>query len=227
MKIINKKYLAGVITAVAVFLVVFFYFSLNSEEKIKVACIGDSITSGFSIEQKDSLSYPAQLQQLLGTNYDVRNFGRNSATVLKKGDLPNLSLPEHAAALKFKPEIVVILLGANDSKPQNWQYKADFKNDYAELINSFRSIDSLKHVYICKPIPVVKDRWDISEEIVEGEMQTLIEEIAAENDAILIDLFTLFEDKEHLIHDNIHPNAEGAGLIAKAVSEYLSEYSKQ
>ena len=226
MKMLSKKYAAALATAVSVLSIILFYFSFNAEEKIKVACIGDSITYGFSIEPRESLSYPAQLQQLLGKKYDVKNFGRNSATVLKKGDHPNMNLPEHAEALKFKPEIVVILLGANDSKPQNWQFKADFKSDYTALIQTFRSLASVKHIYIGKPIPVVKDRWNIREEIVEGEMQRLIEEIAAENDAVLIDLFTLFEDKEHLIHDDIHPNAEGAGLIAEAVSDFLFEYEQ-
>ncbi len=222
----NKKYIAVVITTLAVFLVAFFYFSLNSKDKIKVACVGDSVTFGFSIESKDSHSYPAQLQQLLGDNWDVKNFGRNSATVLTKGDYPTMSLPEYKAALKFKPEVVVILLGANDSKPFNWQYKADFKSDYAALIQSFRSLGSVTKVYICKPIPVIKDRWNIQEKVVEGEMQTLIEEIANENDVTLIDLFRVFKDKEHLIHDDIHPNVEGAGIIAENVAQSLSEYAQ-
>ena len=45
--------------------------------KIKVACIGDSITYGAAIEDRVNYSYPSQLQVLLGENYEVGNFGKN------------------------------------------------------------------------------------------------------------------------------------------------------
>ena len=45
--------------------------------KTKVACIGDSLTRGYLLE--DAQSYPAQLQQLLGAQYEVRNFGHTSS----------------------------------------------------------------------------------------------------------------------------------------------------
>ena len=41
---------------------------------IKVACIGDSITSGFTLLNPRRDSYPSLLQKMLGDGYEVRNF---------------------------------------------------------------------------------------------------------------------------------------------------------
>ena len=60
----------------------------SARKPVRVACIGDSITYGAAIEDRDNQSYPAQLQRLLGDGYDVRNFGRNARTLSSKGDYP-------------------------------------------------------------------------------------------------------------------------------------------
>ena len=39
-------------------------FSINAQDKI--ACIGNSITYGYAIENREANSYPGQLAQLLG-----------------------------------------------------------------------------------------------------------------------------------------------------------------
>ena len=98
---------------------------------IKVACIGNSVTYGYGIENPDANSYPAVLQQKLGDKYDVRNFGRSGATLLKKGHNPYWQTDEYKNALDFKPHVVVIHLGLNDTDPRNWpNYRDDFIKDY-------------------------------------------------------------------------------------------------
>ena len=54
---------------------------------IRVACVGDSITFGSGIKNRDQNSYPAQLGAMLGEKYEVRNFGVGGATLLKNGEL--------------------------------------------------------------------------------------------------------------------------------------------
>src|SRR4051812_7771397 len=97
--------------------------SIRADEKpdgkIKVACVGDSITFGAGIKDRDKNSYPAQLQGLLGSGYEVKNFGVSGATLLKEGDKPYWKEKAFEAAKKFEPNIVIIKLGTNDSKPQN------------------------------------------------------------------------------------------------------------
>ena len=97
-----------------------------SQPMRKLACVGDSITHGSGTKIPARESYPAQLAGLLGPGWDVRNFGVSGATLLDKGDRPYTRQRLYKAALDFKADVVVILLGTNDSKPQNWKFKEEF-----------------------------------------------------------------------------------------------------
>ena len=121
-----------------------------------VACIGDSITYGSGISDRIKDSYPAQLQRLLrqyDRNWQVGNFGVSGATLLHRGDKPYVRESAYNDARAYNPDIVIIKLGTNDSKPQNWQYKEDFVADYSAMIDVFRSLPSRPQVWICKPVP--------------------------------------------------------------------------
>jgi len=85
---------------------------------VRVACVGDSITFGAGVEDRDKNHYPAVLGGLLGTSFDVRNFGRSGATLSSSGDLPYRDTDEFKAATAFAPDVVVIKLGTNDTKPR-------------------------------------------------------------------------------------------------------------
>lgn len=109
------------------------------QTSIKVACLGNSITYGATISNREQNSYPAQLQAYLGTAYEVKNFGVSGTTLLSKGDYPYIHTKEFAEARAFLPQIVLIKLGTNDTKPQNWRYKDSFKKDYQNLIDTIRT----------------------------------------------------------------------------------------
>jgi acyl-CoA thioesterase I len=192
-------------------------FSVQAQEtaKIKVACIGNSITEGADIEP--GKRYPDQLQKLLGDNYDVRNFGLGSRTLLKKGDASYWLEDKYMEALAWNPDIVIIKLGTNDSKPQNWIYSDEFETNYIEFINSFRQLTGNHKIYICTPIPVFREEWGISQGIVTDEMIPMIRKIAQTQKVKLIDLYTAMLDREELAPDGIHPNADGAAVIAEEV----------
>ena len=107
-----------------------------SPNAIRVACIGNSITDGHGIDMAAQHGYPALLQRKLGKDYWVKNFGVSGRTMLNKGDLPYMNETAWKDALAFNPDIVIIKLGTNDSKPQNWQYGAEFKQDLEQMITS-------------------------------------------------------------------------------------------
>ncbi|MDD3276021.1 MAG: GDSL-type esterase/lipase family protein [Kiritimatiellales bacterium] len=187
-------------------------------EPVRVACVGDSITAGAGVENRDQNSYPAQLGRLLGEEYNVVNFGVSGATLLRTGDYPYWSTPLFVPAHKFNPDIVVIKLGTNDSKPKNWQDKDHFVADYVDLIKSFRDVNRKVVVYICYPAPAFSDRFSISGEVVKDEICPMIDEIAKETNVEIIDLYTPFLNKSALFPDGIHPNQDGAKLLAETVS---------
>ena len=97
-------------------------------EKIKVACVGNSITAGYGVKNRDKDSYPMLLGQMLGQGYDVRNFGVSSKTMLRKGN-SYMAEKAYQNALDFCPDILIVKLGTNDANPKYWQYKKDFMKD--------------------------------------------------------------------------------------------------
>src|SRR3954471_17052480 len=149
-------------------------FAADRAAKTKVACVGDSITFGAGIKDR-AKTYPADLQNLLGDQYDVKNFGVSGATLLKKGDKPYDKEKAYKASLDFKPDVVVIKLGTNDSKPQNWdKHKDDFAVDYKAMIDAFRQANPQVKVYCAFPVPVYPPgAFKIRDEIVKPEIVPL------------------------------------------------------
>lgn len=119
----------------------------------KIACVGDSITEGFGLAWQSSTSYPVVLDSILGPGYSVLNFGRSATTLRKKGDFPYWSCKEFHNVFALQPDIIVIQLGTNDTKSQNWNADS-FAIDYQALIDTFRTIPSSPRIFVCLPVPV-------------------------------------------------------------------------
>ena len=185
------------------------------KRSIRVACVGDSITQGVKLPQ--GMPYPEQLQKMLGSPWIVKNFGKSGRTLLKQGDHPYSNESIYQDALQFAPDAVIIKLGTNDTKPQNWKHIADFKKDYRALVESFRSLPGKPRIYICTPCPVVgAGSFDITNAGVAEEVGW-VKELAAELHVGLVDMNAAFAGKSELLPDKVHPNAEGATLLAGTV----------
>jgi lysophospholipase L1-like esterase len=194
----------------------------NSSAQVRVACIGDSITYGHRIEDRELNSYPAQLGALLGSGYQVENFGKNGATVLKKGNVPYWTTAEFKPAHDFNPDIVVIMLGTNDSKPMNWEHRNDFVADYMALIEEFRSLSSSPEIIVCRPVPAFGNR-NIRGDVIENEIIPLIDEAVRKTGVQMIDLHAALSGQADMFPDLVHPDQNGARLIAETVCAALSE----
>ncbi len=189
---------------------------------IRVACIGDSITFGAGIRDRAKNSYPVQLGKMLGQKWEVRNFGVSGATLLKKGDKPYWKQRAWKAALDFKPHIVVIKLGTNDTKPQNWKSQGEFVADYKDMIKTLSGQDPKPRIWICKPVPAYATRWGINDKTITEGVIPKAEQVAKETGAEVIDLYKPLSGKAKLFPDKIHPNAEGAGLMAAEIYKVLT-----
>ena len=189
---------------------------------IRVACVGDSITYGAGVKDRETNCYPAVLGRMLGAKWEVRNFGVSGATMLKKGDKPYTKQKAFTAALEMKPNVVIIKLGTNDSKPQNWKNKAEFAVDTRDLINEFRKVDPKVRVYLCLPVPAYPGNWGISDGVIRGEVIPLLRAVAKAMQATETDLYTALSGKPQLFPDKVHPNAEGAALMAATVFRALT-----
>ena len=194
----------------------------EEEKTIKVACIGNSITFGYGIKDRIKNAYPEQLKRMLGEGYEVKNFGVSGRTLLSKGNAPYIESGAYSQALAYKPDIVIIKLGTNDSKDFNWVYKNDFKTDYLNLLKTFQDLKSKPTIYLCLAAPVYKKGKKISAEVVANGVNPKIREIAKEQQIALIDLYTPLLDKGVFFPDAIHPNGKGAGEMAKIVYQNIT-----
>lgn len=200
---------------------IFLAFALIAQaQKIKVACVGNSVTYGFKIENRETNCYPAQLQRMLGDAYMVENFGHSGATLLNKAYRPYTQQEAYQKALTFAGDYVVIHLGLNDTDPRAWpNYRDDFVRDYLSLIESFRQANPKCKIWICRMTPISHrhPRFKSGTRDWFWMEQALIEEIARIANVSLIDLHKGLYDRPDLLPDAIHPNAEGAGILARTV----------
>ena len=182
--------------------------SACQSEPVRVACVGDSITFGHGIKDRDHDTYPAILSSRLGPKYDVRNFGVSGTTTMMKTDMPYMNEQAYKDALAFNPQIVTIKLGTNDSKPYNWKEKDHFKQDLKTLIESFRNLPSQPKIWLCLPVPAYGHAWSINDSVIFTGVIPYIKEVADEEGLPLVDLNTPLQGKKQYFPDTIHPNEE-------------------
>ncbi len=189
----------------------------------KVACIGASITYGHGIDQRELNSFPAQLQQLLGKDYTVSNYGVSGTTLLRKGDRPYWNTSQYQAALNSLPDIVIIDLGGNDSKGINRVHLGDYEKDCADLIQAFRQLSSHPRIVLLLPIPAyLTDTAQIYDRVIVKDIIPRLQRVAYAEKVEVVDMHSLFVDKESLMPDKIHPNKEGATIYARRLYELIS-----
>ena len=204
----------------------------NSEPKagqIKVACVGDSITYGHSVSGWSKNQYPAVLQELLGDSYHVANFGVSGACVNKKGNKPYISRTVYEESIKYDADILVLMLGSNDSKPKNWIDMETFLEQYSELLDTYLKEDNSPKVYIgiCAKAYYAdgntkgKARYNIRPEIVDQIAAALKQEYEKE-DVVIVDIHNLTAGHpEWFEKDGVHPNKDGAKAIAGEVADAI------
>ncbi|MFC1795373.1 GDSL-type esterase/lipase family protein [Planctomycetota bacterium] len=186
--------------------------------------VGDSITYGYGLSNRVTDCYPAQLAGILqsyDSEWETQNFGANGATLLRNGDQPYIRKGVYNPALVSEPDVVIIMLGTNDSWPSNWTHKEDFIPDYLALIDAFAELPSHPKIFICYPPPIFGRPWNLDNIAVRDEIIPLIDQLPTYKEVQLIDLYTPLEDSRHLLPDGCHPNTEGARVMAEVIAETI------
>ena len=210
-----------------------------AKKKIKVACVGDSITYGARLDDREKHSYPAQLQSLLGESYSVENFGVGSCTLIRKGS-PTV-WDELSKIKEANPDVVVISLGTNDTCGMGtcgdrkcWEFKDEFEGDYRDLIDELSQLPSRPQIFICAPSPMVLETPGLDNERIEGltirklRLELLIDivkKVAEEKNVEFIDLNTPLDNRPELFteKDGVHPNKDGYMVIAEIIYQELKK----
>ncbi|MEN8908200.1 MAG: cellulose binding domain-containing protein [Clostridiales bacterium] len=190
----------------------------------KVACIGDSITQGWG--NNFTTPYPKALQNLLGSDYTVKNYGVSGTTMLKKGNSPYWNTSQYKDSSNWLPDIVIIMLGSNDAKSYNWQYKSEFLANSIEMINHYKDLASHPIVYVATSPTVYNGttgNYGITNQIVTGEVVPLTKQASKETECVLIDVNTATQGMPQNFPDYVHPNDDGYLIIAKTVLNIIGK----
>lgn len=184
----------------------------------KLACVGNSITQGYNAP-----SYTEKLKTLLGSKFTVLNAGVSGCTLLKKGDKPYWTQGKLKDVVSFRPDIVTIMLGTNDTKEYNWStYGTKFKDDYNALIDTIHKLQSSPKVWVVLPCPVWNNQYSIRDSII-GIIIPILKDIAAQRNLGVIDANTPLSNVKHLFPDGVHPNAAGADSLADIFHKALTK----
>ncbi len=191
----------------------------DTGKNLKVACVGDSITEGTLIPNKNKNSYPSQLGLLLNTGYTVRNFGVSGACVQRDSNKPYTELPEYRRSMEFRPDIILFMLGSNDSKTFNWN-SSEFKSDFQEIISSYQTIPSRPRIIVMTSIPAYSGLYSIQDEVIENEIVPYIKDFCIKSNIEMIDLNGAFQGRLDLYSfDKIHLNRAGGRSMANIIFE--------
>ena len=189
-----------------------------------VACIGDSLTTGYRLEDPDGQCYPAQLQKLLGKDYQVINYGKGGYSLSG----PEPIYTEHAnyrKSQKLAADYYVILLGTNDAKPSTWNADA-FEFALRDMIGAYRSANPEAVIILMTPSRIFRaepeDGDGLSDDLLKNEIIPIIESVAPETNSLLIDLYSETAERRDLFQpDELHPTEEGTRLIARLVADVI------
>lgn len=179
---------------------------------ITVSCVGDSIT--------EWSGYPAILQTMLGSSYEVSNFGVAGAAVSPSWYTSYIKQPEFHESKEVEPSIVVIMLGTNDAHTS--QSASNFSSDYKNLVSEYQTLPSSPRILLISPPPIYDNKLELNDTHLDGYVLPGIEKVAYELGLPTVDVNGALENHPELFEDGVHPNSEGALAIATEIVQKMS-----
>ena len=171
--------------------------SLKRTGAVRIACVGDSITAGY-LASNASFAYPGRLQSLLDAKhgaggFEVFNFGAGGATVQKGADSPYWQRDQYKQFISSTYDAVIVMLGTNDAKHQNWPMNCSRPDASAETCTVVQDYLALLDVAKTKgvggkqpklavmtPPPLWKDgAYGMNQSVLNDVMPLVVPKIAA------------------------------------------------
>jgi len=217
-------------------LITMLIFSINGfsqDHHVRIAFMGNSITIGAGLSNPTVDAYPGQVSTMLSEIYGdtcvIGNFAVSGRTLLKNGDVPIWNEKQYNDSWNFAPDIVFILLGTNDTKPQNWGlYENEYYSDYQSMIDSFK-VRNPRVKFMCGFPPPCYERvnlgnvWFINDSIILNGVIPIVDSIASVNNADIVDFYHPLLDSAYLFPDKVHPNVVGSKVMAQLVVDKMIE----
>lgn len=193
--------------------------------KVKVACVGDSITAGVGASAT-SQNYVSQLQKLLGTGYVVQNFGNSGKTLLKDAAGGNgyVLTDTYQKSIDFEPDVVTIMLGTNDSKDENWNtLSGNYEQELRNLITTYRNLPSHPIVILATSPTAYNRNWNINDAVITDEIAPIQRKVAEEMGCPLIETNANTKNMADNFADGIHPNDGGHTVLAELFADGITD----
>ena len=215
----NTKLLlsAALVIAIIVSSFAVYLFLAAQDTRIRVACVGDSLTQ--------STSYPYTLWNLLGNQTcDLYNFGAGATTVNLASDTPYANTTVYQDALDYNADIIIIMLGTNDAQPSLVPYNDSFVADYKVIIQSFQASPETPDIYVVLPPPIYDSQGGkMNPEFFAQTLIPYIEQAADETGVPIIDVYSQMVGHPEYSTDGVHLTYEGGEVVADII--YSSIFS--
>lgn len=198
-------------------------------DPIKVACVGDSITFRYGFEDEPENNYPYVLQELLGSEYWVKNFGESGTCVQENVDDAYITHDKYTESLEFQADILLFMLGTNDSKAWNWKDEESFRQAYEKMLDSYMDVENPPKVYVVISPKAFyingKDsgtaEFGIEPEHVDQIVKIQLE-VAEERGYSVINMYEISKaNPTWFEEDGIHPTIEGAEGMAEVILSFF------
>ena len=93
------------------------------------------------------------------------------------------------------------------------------------MLDTLKALPSHPKIYLCYPCKAYQRGNHINDSIIAKGIIPIIKQVAKKNDLPVIDLHTAMDGKPQLFPDHVHPNEEGARIMARTIYEALKQSS--
>lgn len=176
----------------------------------RIAAIGDSLTAGLGVAEE--FNYPSRLEKKLasdGKHYQVVNAGVSGETT--SGTLSRLDW-----LLTMKPDIVILVIGANDGLRGLDPARAK--------ANLEKILDRLQKEGIVTILAGMKMVWNMGPEYTKA-FNRIYPDLAGQYDLLFMPFF--LEDvamvPELNLRDGLHPNGDGYRVVTENIYPFVLE----
>lgn len=209
--------------------------------KLKIACLGDSITAAANLEEEENYqqyAYPARMQELLGAG-EVYNLGIGGSSI---GRYWSDAFTERYMDIPKDTDIIIVMGGTNDGfcvsedefgSMEDREYRT-FCGELDELMSGLRENYPDSVIFFATPLPNILQDYLMSEReylLPQKNFVDVMLTMAEEYDFQIVDLYNSNILDSHdanviaeYMPDGVHANRDGYQILAEHFAAEIVKY---
>lgn len=198
--------------------------NIRNGQKSLIVCMGDSITEQ-NYHCHHHLNYVGRLAEHLIQTFGRTSFVFNTGVSGERTDGALRRL--HQDALRFKPDLVTLMYGINDSK-FGTDTLPEFRSNLEKLIEQVRETDT--ELLLLTQNDLIYDGTEPANlRVGYSHFVSVIREVADALQVPLCDIYAKWTDKtradadaaSRMMDDALHPNEHGHAFMAQVLLDYM------